>query len=390
MKRISQLIELVKEVASSFLINQSIDLDRMESGFDKERAEELSARLKDLEERKKRARIARKIEKEKEHTWKKILKEINPTPKVNYFKIFSKVAAVFVGFIGITYFLYTNKPATILQESSIANEEIVLKLSNGDTQIITNNGHSKIIDKKGAVIGAQNGKKINYQNNFETISKELDFNELTVPYGKSFTLILSDGTEVHLNAGTTLKYPVNFLKGQNRQVFLIGEAFFKVSKDKEHPFIVESDDLNIRVLGTSFNVSSYSENKNISTVLVEGAVRLYGKDELYSEEKSQLLQPGKKAEWNKENQKVTIQKVNTSIYTSWIDGTLVIEKLRFHEIVKRLERHYNIKIINNNKELDNQVFTATFQVENIQEVLESFKVNYSFQYTIEGDTITIN
>ena len=390
MKRISQLIEFVKDVASSYLMDQSIDSERMESDFGKESAQEIVDRIKNSQERLKRARNAREIDKGKEQTWKKILKEINPTPKFNYFKIFSRVAAVFIGFIGIAYFLYINKPATIIQEHSIANEEIVLKLSNGETQIITSNGQNKIIDQKGEVIGAQIGKKINYQNNSETISKELVYNELNVPYGKTFALILSDGTEVHLNAGTTLKYPVNFLNGQNRQVFLTGEAFFKVSKDIEHPFIVESNDLNIRVLGTSFNVSSYSENKNISTVLVEGAVRLYGKDELYSEEKSKLLQPGKKAEWDKENQKITIQKVNTSFYTSWIDGTLVIEKLRFPEIIKRLERHYNIKIINNNKELDNQVFTATFQVENIQEVLESFKANYSFKYIIEKDTITIN
>ncbi|WP_165731454.1 FecR family protein [Polaribacter sp. 20A6] len=390
MKRISQLIEFVKDVASSYLMDQSIDSERMESDFGKESAQEIVDRIKNSQERLKRARNAREIDKGKEQTWKKILKEINPTPKFNYFKIFSRVAAVFIGFIGIAYFLYINKPATIIQEHSIVNEEIVLKLSNGETQIITSNGQTKIIDQKGEVIGAQIGKKINYQNNSETISKELVYNELNVPYGKTFALILSDGTEVHLNAGTTLKYPVNFLNGQNRQVFLTGEAFFKVSKDIEHPFIVESNDLNIRVLGTSFNVSSYSENKNISTVLVEGAVRLYGKDELYSEEKSKLLQPGKKAEWDKENQKITIQKVNTSFYTSWIDGTLVIEKLRFPEIIKRLERHYNIKIINNNKELDNQVFTATFQVENIQEVLESFKANYSFKYIIEKDTITIN
>lgn len=390
MKRISQLLKLVKDISSSFLIHQSFDLDRMESDFDKDSAQEVIHRLKNPIERKKRATSAREINRNKQQTWKKIVAEINPTPKVNYFKIISRVAAIFIGLIGIVYFLYDYQSTTIVQESAIANEEIVLKLSNGETQIITNNGESKIIDDKGKVVGTQKGEELNYKNNSTTISKKLIFNELNVPYGKTFSLVLSDGTEVHLNAGTVLKYPVQFLKGQNRQVYLMGEAFFNVSKDKDHPFIVRSNDLNIRVLGTSFNVSSYSETKNIATVLVEGAVSLYGKDEVYSKEKSQLLTPGKKAEWNKENKKITIKKVNTSHYTSWIDGTLVIEKLRFQEIIKRLERHYNIKIINNNKALDSQVFTATFQVENIKEVLDSFKTNYSFQYSIVGDTITIN
>ncbi|WP_343328419.1 FecR family protein [Polaribacter staleyi] len=390
MKRVSQLIELAKEIASSFLMDRNIDTERMESNFDKESAKELMDRLKDPEERKKRASIVREIDKEKKETWRKIKEAIASKPKFNYFKIFSRVAAVFIGLIGFAYFLFHNKPAITIEDNLIAEEEIVLKLSNGNTQIITKNGESKIIDDKGKVVGAQKGNKLNYKNSSTTISKKLIFNELKVPYGKTFSLVLSDGTEVHLNAGTVLKYPVQFLKEQNRQVYLTGEAFFKVTKDKEHPFVVESNDLNIRVLGTSFNVSSYAENKDIFTVLVEGAVRLYGKDELYTEEKSKLLMPGRKARWNKKDQKITIKKVNTSIYTSWIDGTLVIENLKFKQIIKRLERHYNIKIINNNKELSNQAFTATFRVENIQEVLESFKTNFSFKYKIEGDTITIN
>lgn len=391
MKKISQLIKLAKDVTSSLLLNQSLDSKSLESDFDKESSKEIVARLQSSEESEKRANTARKIDKEKDTSWLKIKREIAPTPRINYFKIVYKVAAIFIGLIGVYYFLNKNEPVIIVKEKNLlAEEEIVLKLSNGKTQIIKANGQSKIVDTKGKVIGAQKGTKINYQNTSKTTSEELVFNELNVPYGKTFALVLSDGTEVHLNAGTVLKYPVKFLEGKNREVYLTGEAYFKVSKDKKHPFVVQSNDLNIRVLGTSFNVSSYSENKNIFTVLVEGAVRLYGKDETYSKEKSKLLTPGREAKWNKENRNIRIKKVNTSLYTSWIDGTLVIEKLKFHQIIKRLERHYNIKIINNNKELANQVFTATFRVENITEVLESFKTNFSFKYEIKGDIITIN
>ena len=391
MKKISQLIKLAKDVTSSLLLNQSLDSKSLESDFDKESSKEIVARLQSSEESEKRANTARKIDKEKDTSWLKIKREIAPTPRINYFKIVYKVAAIFIGLIGVYYFLNKNEPVIIVKEKNLlAEEEIVLKLSNGKTQIIKANGQSKIVDTKGKVIGAQKGTKINYQNTSKTTSEELVFNELNVPYGKTFALVLSDGTEVHLNAGTVLKYPVKFLEGKNRDVYLTGEAYFKVSKDKKHPFVVQSNDLNIRVLGTSFNVSSYSENKNIFTVLVEGAVRLYGKDETYSKEKSKLLTPGREAKWNKENRNIRIKKVNTSLYTSWIDGTLVIEKLKFHQIIKRLERHYNIKIINNNKELANQVFTATFRVENITEVLESFKTNFSFKYEIKGDIITIN
>jgi hypothetical protein len=390
MKKISRLIVLVKDIATSFLINQNIDLKRMESDFDKETAKELQQRLKDSEQQKSRATIIKKIEEEKNKSWKRIRKEIDPFPKMYFFKKIARIAAVFAGLIGLMYFIYDNKPESVVQKKLISEDEIVLKLANGDTQIITANGDTKIVDHEGEVIGAQKGREINYQNDTKTPIKKLIFNELRVPYGKTFALVLSDGTEVHLNSGTVLKYPVKFLKEKNRQVYLTGEAYFKVSEDKDHPFIVQSNDLNVRVLGTSFNVSSYPENKNIFTVLVNGSVRLYDKDEPYSEEKSKLLKPGRKAKWNKINQKISIKKVDTSIYTSWIDGILVIEGLRFRQIIKRLERHYNVKIINHNKELDKQAFTATFRVENIQEVLESFKANFPFDYHNEGNIITIN
>src|SRR5690606_24289275 len=97
---------------------------------------------------------------------------------------------------------------------------------------------------------------------------------LKVPYGKRFNLILSDGTMVYLNSGTSIKYPVKFPNKGNRQVYLSGEAFFEVTENKEKPFIVATDDgMKVKVLGTSFNVKSYPEDGNIETTLIKGKVR---------------------------------------------------------------------------------------------------------------------
>jgi len=394
MKRIHKLINLVKDITSSFINSEDVNSEKIESYFDKESAKELIDRLKSPEEQRKRILIANKIEKEKNKGWNKIKKEINPTPKIYYLKRISKVAAIIIGLIGVSvsYFIYNDKPSIPNENISFDKfdkKEIVLKLANGDTQIISANGESKIIDNKGNTIGAQEGNKLSYQN-VQNTNKELIYNELIVPYGKTFQLVLSDGTMVHLNAGTTLKYPINFLKEKNRQVYLLGEAYFKVSKDEKNPFIVHTNDLNIRVLGTGFNVSSYPEDKNILTVLVEGSVGLYGSNTPYTKENSTLLTPGKRAKWKKSNQKITINKVNTSIYTSWIEGKLIIENLKFRQIIKKLQRHYNVTIINNNEQLANQIFTATFKVENIQEVLKSFQTNFPFEYKIENDKIIIN
>ena len=106
-------------------------------------------------------------------------------------------------------------------------------------------------------------------------AETLVYNTLKIPYGKQFEVELSDGTIVHLNSGTTLRYPVAFLKNQNRKVFLTGEAFFEVAKDKAHPFTVSTQELNVEVLGTKFNASSYTEDVTTDIVLVEGKVALY-------------------------------------------------------------------------------------------------------------------
>src|SRR5690606_15066526 len=127
----------------------------------------------------------------------------------------------------------------------------------------------------------------------------LIYNELVVPYGKRMKLILSDSSIVHINSGTRLKYPVKFLKNKDRKVFLEGEAFFEVSKSKTASFIVNTDNIDIRVLGTRFNVSSYANDNSVYTVLVEGSVELNTTDSAKNDEKKYVLIPGQIASWDK-------------------------------------------------------------------------------------------
>ena len=129
------------------------------------------------------------------------------------------------------------------------------------------------------------------------------YNTLKIPYGKKFEVQLSDGTIVHLNAGTSLRYPVQFVKNQSRQVYLTGEAFFEVSKDKAHPFTVNTQEVNVEVLGTKFNVNSYTEDVSTDVVLVEGKVSLY-KDKKTAENQVYLT-PGLKGSNIKGQQKIT-------------------------------------------------------------------------------------
>lgn len=296
-----------------------------------------------------------------------------------------KYAAVLTLFFGLLvgYLIY-DKPAHV--QENIENA-ITLKLENGEVRQIAVGDLQTITNSNGGVLGKQKGSQLDYS--YATQIEELVYNELFVPYGKKFSLVLSDGTLVHLNAGSSLKYPVKFIEGQPRQVYLKGEAFFDVYSDQGHPFVVSNEDMNIRVLGTKFNVSAYPEDREINTVLVEGSVSLYGPNEEYDKEKSALLEPGYKAEWDRFYKKVSYEKVDTDVYTGWMDGKLVLRKMPFDHILKKLQRQYEVVIDNKYKALDKRTFTATFDIETIQEVLKTFSEETPFEYEITGEHITI-
>ncbi len=269
----------------------------------------------------------------------------------------------------------------------LSGNEITLQLENGDIQVISAGKKSQIADADGNVIGNQNGNKIVYDT--ETPIEKLVYNTIKIPYGKRFELQLSDGTIVHLNSGTTLKYPVKFIAGENRQVFLDGEAFFDVTKDKTHPFVVNADNLNVRVLGTHFNVSNYPEDNLTDVVLVEGSVGLYSAKEKFNAEKNTILKPGFKGSFSKINNQIKTKAVVTDVYTAWIKGGLTFRDMTFKDISKKLERHYNITIVNQNGKLSNEKFNASFGDEPIAKVLSYFNEIHGINYTLKNNEVLI-
>ncbi|WP_299528010.1 FecR family protein [uncultured Lutibacter sp.] len=300
-----------------------------------------------------------------------------------------KYAAIFIALIGITYFINSNFKQKQENDLVITDNDIILKLDDGKVKIISSDGSEKLVNDKGEVIGIQKGNQLNYSETESDIEK-LAFNELTVPNGKIFDLVLSDGTRIKLNAGSSIKYPVKFLEGKDRIVYLNGEAFFDVTKDQKHPFIVNANEINIRVLGTQFNVSSYPEDQQINTVLVEGAVSIYNKEEAYNKNTASLLTSGHKAEWVKNRKSISIEEADTSIYTAWMDGKLIFKDLPFKTIIKKLERRYNVTIENNNELLGEKRYDGTFDIETIEQVLNTLNKHFAIQYTIKNNQIIIN
>lgn len=309
-----------------------------------------------------------------------VLKQQSPAPVIPLWKRALKYAAIFIILIGIFF---------IMQRSSINNpqvklsqDQVQLVLENGDIQILNEDGSGEIVSNSGQVLGTQKGSELKYKS-ANGIQKTV-YNQIKIPNGKTFNLTLSDGTHVYLNSGSTLRFPVNFIKGMKREVYLEGEAFFEVSKDKMHPFIVNANAINVKVLGTKFNVSSYAEDKHVSTVLVEGSVSL--NNDARPDEKTILI-PGYKGAWAKNSDKILLEKVDTSLYTNWMKGELVFKNTAFAAIIKKLERNYNVKIKNYDEELNEIEINASFNknIENINAVMNSLSTVRSFNYKINED-----
>jgi len=320
---------------------------------------------------------------------KQLSERINKESNVFYKRRFSsyyKYAAVLIVALGGFYF-YKNSSAEQVKQNVIVPgvDEIVLQFDNGASETIDVSGEKNVTDKDGNIIGKQEKNRLVYNKAFA--EGELVYNTLKIPYGKKFEVQLSDGTLVHLNSGTSFKYPVQFVKKQNREVYLTGEAYFEVSKDKSHSFTVNTQQVNVEVLGTKFNVDSYSNNSSTDIVLVEGKVSLY-KDQKTNHNQVYLT-PGFKGSAQQGQSEIEIEQVNTDYYTDWVKGSLVFKNASFDAIIKKLERQYNVTFINRNKTLGKEIFNARFDNEPIEVVLKYFSDSYAIDYNIDRDKITI-
>lgn len=324
---------------------------------------------------------------------KRLLQEIrNDKQRIRkqQMQTFMKYAAVLIVILGIGFLLQDKFIPQPEQPAIVVNEDVItLEDAKGEVTVLEEDGNLIINDEKGEKVGEQKGQELVYTNTSKKEAK-LVYNTLTIPYGKQLKVALSDGTKVMLNSGSTFKYPVNFINGKNRKVFLQGEAFFDVAHDKAHPFIVEANSLDIEVLGTTFNVANYSEDLTTEVVLVDGSVKLEANEDPENTEQT-ILTPGHKGIFEKEAQYIETKEVNTSIYIAWTNGYVVFRESPFDNILKKLERFYNVKIINTNAELGKEKFNATIDVENedIEMVLEYFNKLYDIQFEVINNEVVI-
>jgi ferric-dicitrate binding protein FerR (iron transport regulator) len=227
---------------------------------------------------------------------------------------------------------------------------------------------------------------IDYSRQDAAVSSEIKYNTLVAPRGGEYRLTLADGTKIHLNSASELRYPVNFKPAAPREVFLKGEAYFEVAKDLLQAFYVNVGDISVKQYGTQFNINAYPENP-IQVVLVEGSIGILT-DNPSSETQINILQL---AEYNTENKSLTVKTVDIAPFIAWNKGIFTFEDKKLGDIMNTLSLWYDMDVVFEREDLKNIRFTGSVErsvpVENIFDAIQ-FSTEVSI--AVKGNKVFIN
>lgn len=213
---------------------------------------------------------------------------------------------------------------------------------------------------------------------------EVAMQTVTVPYGQRVNLVLSDGTNVWLNSGTKMSYPQTFAK-KSREIYLDGEAYFDVSHNKEKPFLVHTNLFDIEVLGTKFNVDSYSRDDVFESSLMEGVVKVIRK----KDNSSLILSPSYKVALR--GGKMVVEKIEDYNTYRWREGLICFKNKYFLDLLAEFEKYYDIRIIVEGSKLANPILTGKFRVSDGAEyALKVLQKDVKFRYKRNVDSNIIH
>ena len=263
--------------------------------------------------------------------WEKVEPRLKAKSNNRFYRLLP-YAAILILCIGIITFLRINSPQTNIPVSlhkNISNPTVRLVMEDGNTLELNTTDSSQRLEHEDF---KSDGKQLVYKHTESSGSPR--FHLLQVPRGGEYALVLADGTRVWLNAETELSYP-SYFSGKDRRVKLKGEAYFEVTADTSMPFIVETEHLQINVLGTSFNISAYPDESHHAT-LAKGKIKA-----IY-EEKQVILSPGEQALLTDSG--MIVHAVDIATYTSWKERRFVFKNKPLQEVARDLERWYNVRL----------------------------------------------
>lgn len=318
-----------------------------------------------------------------EREWKRF--QGNNLRKRRQFAYWYRYAAIIILVVGVAAVLHwqTKRERLPVATESIqmAEGEVMLILSNGE-KLVLNDSIELLKEEERAEIRVIN-QSISYQGAGKDSVKDA-WNTLIIPRGGEYKIQLADGSRVWLNAETEFRYPVHFA-GEKRQVYIKGEAYFEVAADVRRPFVVgTSGGVDVKVLGTKFNVSSYDDEMNVVTTLVQGSV------EVGNEVKKVKIVPDEQLIFHKGDGSFLTQKVDATVYSAWKDGKIIFEEQRLEDIMRQLGRWYEMTVFFVNEEVKNYRFSGDLKkYDDFDQIVRMLEEVSGLQISIKDKCVVI-
>lgn len=337
----------------------------------------------------------------RKRAWAKIHDEEAGTGKLKrLFARPARVAAAIIAIIvtGFMVFMMSNRRSA--HESILANNaqpqnkndilpggnKAILTLANGQKIILDSVSSGGLVRQKDVDVRKQNSGELVYQ--IAGLSAkggdlQLNYNTITIPMGGEFKVILSDGTKVWLNAGSSLHYPVAFV-GNARRVSLSGEAYFEVAKQAGKSFVVEAGDAEIQVLGTHFNVNAYGDENAVRTTLAEGAVKVSKAGE------SRLLKPGEQASLYKQTGEIKVSDADVELAIAWTNDLFHFDNTNIELIMREVSRWYDVEVVYATRDLGKKNFSGIMsRYADVASLLQRLELTGVIHFKVEGKKITV-
>ena len=380
-------VRLARGIGKGLLNGEGKQMDDEVSEWAKEsdRGKRILDELKDLDFYVEKE--AKKREIEKCYSWEEFMTWRRRYERRRKLLVVRCVAAVVILFLESTCVWFVNRggeESQFMFPSEIKPGSLRASLILNDGQEIMLDKRLSLMESDSSVVLSNEKGELSYRNVRERAG-ESSVNTLRVPCGGEYQLMLADGTRVRVNSESELVFPTCF-NSDRREVFLKGEAYFQVAPDSDKPFYVRVNDYIVKVTGTSFNVTSYTDDPCTMTTLVEGKVSVYGNDSTWNCD----LTPGHMLKFDKGTARVTSEECDPRIYTSWIDGEFKFRDMRLEDIMKKLNRWYDFEVAYEEEELKDLRFSGAAEKYNpVEFLLKMIEEVTKVRFDIEGKRIMV-
>ncbi len=315
------------------------------------------------------------------------VKQKSPSKVINLNKVLKYAAAV-VMLISLSWIFYYNTTSKNtfsehLATSNLNDSEILLQTSSDEYFNISKDTNNKWLTKNGVFISVD-ANNISFVATDDVAQDFINEFKLIVPKGERYHITLVDGSEIELNSNSTLLF-TNAINSKERKVELTGEAFFDITHNENRPFIVQSSNFQIEVLGTEFNVSNYAENNFSRTTLIDGSVKVFN-----AIGENVVIKPGEQATIYHDQNDIQVQKADVQESVAWMAGRLIFNNDKLENLIPRLNLWYGVNFVLVGEEIKDMRFTGTLKKENdLIYFLQMLKYTEGISYEIENKQVRL-